>query len=69
MKVLGNDEQKIFGLFGPEENWEITTASAQNVEKIECYIEDGDTPWFAIYKKGKIVQRINSRYVEAVAYE
>ena len=64
-KVLGNDEQEIFGLFGPNEEWEITTAK---VEKIECYIEDGNMPWFAIYKDGKISSRVNSAFVEAVVY-
>lgn len=63
--VIGNDSKTISGLYGENENWQITLDS---VDKIEAYLEDNNTPWFAIYRNNKIDQRINSRYVETIVY-
>jgi hypothetical protein len=67
MKVLGNDEQTITGIYGPNEEWRIITN--EEIKKIACYIEDGDTPWFAVYDEKGVCQRVNSRFVECVIYE
>lgn len=45
------------------------TVGNQGVEKIEVYCEVNDVPWFAVYRKGAISSRINSAYVDTVAYE
>jgi len=63
--VIGNDPKTISGLYGENENWCVTLDRA---DKIEAYIEDGNVPWFAVYKDNKITQRVNSRYVESVIY-
>jgi hypothetical protein len=65
-RVIGNDPQKIIGLYGPEDRWCIQVGNG--VDKIEAYIEDGNIPWFAIYRKGRIDQRVNSLFVESVIY-
>lgn len=64
--VIGNDPQVIKGLWGPEERWNIEVGP--RIDIIEAYIEDGNVPWFAIYKAGKIISRINSMFVETVIY-
>lgn len=63
---LGNDPGEITGIYGPEEKWQV--AVGIHVDKIDAYVEDGNTVWFAIFKNGKIVQRINSNFVETVSY-
>jgi len=63
--VIGNDPKIISGLYGENGNWCVTL---DRVDKIEAYIEDGDIPWFAVYKDNKIIQRVNSRHVESVVY-
>ena len=43
----------------------------QCIEKIEPYHENGQMApilWFAIYKKGKIFQRLNSAHIEGIEY-
>jgi len=65
--VLGNDKREIYGLYGPEERWVIEVGEI--IEKIEAYIEDGDIPWFGIYIKGEINQRVNSLFIESVVYK
>ena len=64
--VIGSDQSVISGIYGFEERWQVEVGD--DVDKIEGYIEDGDTPWFAVYCNGKIKQRVNSLYVEAVCY-
>lgn len=65
--VIGNDKSIISGLYGPENRWYIEIGD--HVEKIEGYIEDGNIPWFAIYRNGKIGRRVNSLFVETVVYK
>lgn len=62
-----SDGRTISGLFGPTGAWKIVVG--YNADVITAYIEDGDTPWFAILKAGKIIERVNSRYVEIVTYD
>jgi len=65
--VLTNDERTISGLYGPNDEWQITTGGRQ-ANKIVAYLEDGDTPWFAVYRNDKIIQRVNAAFVESVVY-
>jgi len=67
-KVLGNDDRQIQGIYGPGDSWSVEIGNYMNVEKIECYIEDSNVPWFAVYINGTISQRINSTFVETVTY-
>jgi len=67
IEKLINDIRIIRGLYGPEEKWRIV-ASGDFENRIEAYLEDDNTPWFAIFADGEITQRINSKYVEAVVY-
>jgi len=68
MKVLGNDERPITGIYGPLDEWSVQVTSLTTVQKIEAYFEDGDTVWFAVFIGDEIKQRINSKYVESVTY-
>jgi len=65
---LVDDGRKIKSLYGAGETWQVTVSKLTGIENIETYLEDGDVVWFAIYKEGRIVSRINSRYVESVQY-
>ena len=41
------------------------------VERIEAYGEPGQycmLPWFAIWKDGKVVQRVNGSHISRIAY-
>ncbi len=70
--ALSNDPKEIKALSGPEDRWFVELGGIALISKIEAYLEDGDTVWFAIYRNdcptGRIIQRINSRYVESVIY-
>ena len=63
---LANEERPISGLYGPNGEWQITVND--DFEPIVAYLEDDNSPWFAVFRKGQINQRINARWVEAVVY-
>ena len=45
---------------------------ARNADKIEVYAERGwygPVPWFAIWRQGKIIERVNANAVSEVWYE
>ena len=65
--VLNNDNSTIIGIYGPEDHWSIEVGRA-NIDKIEAYLEDGNIPWFAVSRGGKIASRVNSIYVGTVVY-
>ena len=67
MTTIASDRRPISGIYGPEERWQAEVG--KHIEKIEGYFEDGDTPWFALYRKGEISQRINAAFVECVTYK
>lgn len=60
------ESEKIAGLFGAMGEWEITL---KMYDFILAYKESDGTIWFAVYQNGKIMQRVNSKYVETVSYE
>ena len=64
---LANDIKQISGIYGKDGTWSIEIGR-NNTGKIEAYLEDGYTPWFAIYKDGMIVSRVNAAFVETVSY-
>jgi len=65
---LANDPREILSISKEDGRWSISIWDT-GVSRIECYIEDGGTPWFATYDKdGQIIQRINSRHIEEVTY-
>lgn len=66
--VLGNDPKPIMALYGEQGEWSARVGS-MGITKISAYLEDGDAPWFAVYKGEEITSRINSRYVETVSYD
>lgn len=45
---------------------------SSGVERIVCYGENGQgavVPWFAVYKNGEIMARVNAAQIDAVTYQ
>ena len=65
-----SDDRTIKGIWDEAgEGWCI--GGVGEIEKIEAYPEPGECcnrPWFAVWKGGKIIQRVNSAYIANVVY-
>ena len=65
-----NDKREISQIFWPGESGENIEVGIHGVEKIVPYCEatDGDPVWLAIYRNGKITQRVSLKYIDTVFY-
>jgi hypothetical protein len=70
IKQIYDDNRSISHIVFEDESV-LSVSEQSGVEKIVPYNENGEMApivWFAIYAKGEIVQRVNSKYICAVVY-
>lgn len=68
---MTDDLRTIREIWGENGNFWIKVG-VNGVEKIDVYREAGQmgyVPWFAIWEKGEISQRINAQFLEGITYE
>ena len=65
--VLVEDPRSIHAIHGINNKWNFVEGD-NFCDSIVAYMEDGNTPWFAIVKDNEVARRINSRYVETIVY-
>ena len=75
MSTLLTDKREIRAIYGYGEAgvaFEVKGCSKGGFDKIEVYGEEGQmslVPWFAVWRDGQIVNRINAAWIETVAYK
>lgn len=70
VKPMFEDNREITTLYFP--GGHCTVVGIGEVEKIEVYQEPGEcgyVPWFAVYRGGVIVGRVNGIHVESIRYK
>jgi hypothetical protein len=71
-KCLVDDEREIESIWFPGDTGGSYSVGRGDIEKIVTYYENGQmamVPWFAVFRNGKLSQRINAATVMTVNYK
>ena len=66
MKTIFKDERPIKSIYYPDESH--LTAGEDGVEEILPYGETDNSIWLAVFRRGRIDQRINIAFLESIVY-